>query len=275
MDTKKDTLDTSKDIQKSFDGGSQNYPSALFRSERLASAIYLVTDFISDIDPIKWTLRKGALNLVSDISSLRTREPYSEQDELVGRILNRIAEVTSYLEVAWVGRMISDMNFKIIRAEYLSIQNFLRDAFYSGGSTTGTFSLSHEFFSEGKLFDKGQKNIKSVLYENSLGNVRLNSGTQSLPRPQIQKIGVTDSAIVPPTRIKLVVAPENKQKVDRQGKILNLLKTGGQHSVKDIISAIGLSENLSEKTIQRDLSFMASNGTIKKTGKKRWSRYFM
>jgi len=47
-------------------------------------------------------------------------------------------------------------------------------------------------------------------------------------------------------------------------------------SIKDIDLALqGLGEKCGEKTLQRELVSMVGDGVLKKSGEKRWSRYFL
>jgi hypothetical protein len=56
----------------------------------------------------------------------------------------------------------------------------------------------------------------------------------------------------------------------RSQTILDILRTGGSLGIKDI--AANLPE-YGEKTIQRELVTLVSQGKVKKLGLKRWSRY--
>ena len=66
-------------------------------------------------------------------------------------------------------------------------------------------------------------------------------------------------------------------KGQRQKDILSIIKAGSNGAtITDIkINATDLIASCSEKTIQRELIGMLKNGVLKKTGEKRWSRYFL
>ncbi len=57
---------------------------------------------------------------------------------------------------------------------------------------------------------------------------------------------------------------------NRREKMLSLIKAKKDISIKDISLSF---PGQSEKTILRELTVLISNGHIKKTGAKRWSRY--
>ena len=57
---------------------------------------------------------------------------------------------------------------------------------------------------------------------------------------------------------------------DRQEAILSVIKNKGETSIKDISTII---HDVSEKTIQRELSTLIAAGTLLKKGERRWSTY--
>jgi hypothetical protein len=72
----------------------------------------------------------------------------------------------------------------------------------------------------------------------------------------------------------VTTAPTGSVVVDasagRKEKILAIIKDKGQASIKDVSSVIS---DCSEKTIQRELMSLISEGLITKQGERRWSRY--
>ena len=72
-----------------------------------------------------------------------------------------------------------------------------------------------------------------------------------------------------------------KQRRELISKIIKASPAGGGdssngHSIKDIMSALKNSgEVWGEKTLQRELVSMVNDGVLKKTGEKRWSKYFL
>ena len=69
----------------------------------------------------------------------------------------------------------------------------------------------------------------------------------------------------------------NILKAERRNEIISVLKRiKDGATITDIKSqAIGILASAGEKTLQRELAFMVSSGVLKKTGEKRWSRYFI
>lgn len=56
----------------------------------------------------------------------------------------------------------------------------------------------------------------------------------------------------------------------RRDKIISVLESKGQSSIKDISTVI---RDISEKTVQRELQAMVEEGILRKSGQRRWSTY--
>lgn len=57
---------------------------------------------------------------------------------------------------------------------------------------------------------------------------------------------------------------------DRESKIIDVVRSKGRVSIKDITDAL---PTVGEKTVQRALVSLVSRGVLKKEGERRWSRY--
>ena len=70
------------------------------------------------------------------------------------------------------------------------------------------------------------------------------------------------------------IVPEKvvKDKNNRREIILSMLKSGVKLTIKDFAKNI---KDCSEKTIQRELLSLVSEGVLKKEGERRWSKYFL
>ncbi|MEK7585543.1 MAG: hypothetical protein AAB455_03475 [Patescibacteria group bacterium] len=87
------------------------------KTSKLTSAVYLVTNFLSDHDPIKWKLREKSLELLL----------LSSKTSVVGeQILSYIDDLIRLLEVALHDRQSSPMNLNLLRSEYASLKQFFR-----------------------------------------------------------------------------------------------------------------------------------------------------
>ena len=91
---------------------------ALMKSERLVSAIYLLTGFFADNEPLKWSLRTLGADLLS-----------KEVSGNVSQVKGVIMEVTSLLRVAKNAGLISEMNEEIIEKEFDSLSELLEPTY--------------------------------------------------------------------------------------------------------------------------------------------------
>lgn len=64
--------------------------------------------------------------------------------------------------------------------------------------------------------------------------------------------------------------PQPLQHPDRRERIKTILEAKGEATIKDISEIV---TDISEKTVQRELNAMIEDGTVKRQGERRWSRY--
>ena len=79
------------------------------KSEKLVSALYLVTDLMSDNEHIKHGLRKNAIALLSSMNSLAQLDVKDRVLELKIS-LRMVTEINSLLHVATTTGIVSQMN---------------------------------------------------------------------------------------------------------------------------------------------------------------------
>ncbi len=78
------------------------------RAEKLASAIYFITNFFTNEEPVKWRLRELSINLISN----------SFKDKV-----SIIKEVSSLFVVAKTNGLVSESNYEILNKELLSLED--------------------------------------------------------------------------------------------------------------------------------------------------------
>src|ERR1035437_5021644 len=79
-----------------------NDPAYLFifkKTEKIIAAIYLITNLISDTEPIKLQIRKISIGLMSDILSLK-RTTIQQSKQTVVALMTNITEIISLLKIA-------------------------------------------------------------------------------------------------------------------------------------------------------------------------------
>lgn len=216
------------------------------KTEKLASAIYMVTNLFSDNEPMKWVLRKKISDLVSFILNYKD-VPESGMSDFANNAKTRVLELVSMLEISSLGGLISKMNFSILKQEFLNL--------------LGVFDSSDDT-KRGVSFGSIPKNFFDVsdpVYVKSFYK------SHTLDK---QNDSRTVSSVVPKdiNREDLSVPKRS----NRQNIIIGLLKKKKELTIKDIALVI---RDCSEKTIQRELISLISSGVIKRNGERRWSKY--
>jgi DNA-binding transcriptional ArsR family regulator len=268
---------------------------ALKKTEKIASAAYLVTGFFDDKEPLKWKLRMLASKLVS--ASIFLKDSSGLKEEKFARDIEKLLlEMTSLLVVARSAGLISEVNQDIFQKE---IEKFI-EVFIDASSATqdpNSPVLSESFFSvpREKNRELPSPTVSNVDRETeSLDESRDRVSPRELRAPRnIDRD--TDSVkdkflprvsdlpkVTPSEAAKKPVSEGEKDKKlrdfgtvavkknARQSVIINLLKRKREIMIKDVAPLI---EGVSEKTIQRELLAMVEQGIVKKEGEKRWSRY--
>lgn len=214
------------------------------KTEKLITAIYLITSFFDDKEPMKWRLRELGSQLLGSAEK--------------GRI---VLEILSLLLVGKQAGLISDMNFEIIHREFSRL-------------LPERPVLDSEFFATPNLVIEEKVPEKPAQKE----TFYLSSSVPAAPTLQPIKDLKTPNQSQIPEEPK---EPKEKKglkefgvvavkKNSRQSIIINLLKRKKEIMIKDVSPLI---EGVSEKTTQRELLAMVKAGILKKQGEKRWSRY--
>lgn len=91
------------------------------KSEKLVTALYLVTDLMVDSEPIKHGLRKNAVALLSSMNALSQLDVKDRVIELK-MSLKSVTEITSMLHVAVTTGIVSKMNGELLMGGFRSLQ---------------------------------------------------------------------------------------------------------------------------------------------------------
>jgi len=232
------------------------------RTEKLSTAIYMITSLVSDTEPIKWTLRKKSIELTLELYGVRSLY-LSEQNNALLNSVNLINEILSFLNISNSVSIISEMNFSVLRDEY----NELRNSIIQNDSKEEKENvLIKEILMDGeeerelisRTFNKGQNNYENVLYNKNKGQ-----------KHSANSLKGSSAGLASHKRIVGESNGKNK-KLDRKQTIKDIIKQKKEVTIKDISNVIN---GCSEKTIQRELMSLVRDNIVKKTGEKRWSRY--
>lgn len=235
---------------------------------RISSAMYVISDFIKDTEPLKFSLRSVCNNFISKTDLFKDNRTF------IKHATGELVSLRLLVELGISSKNISSMNGLILLkeiddlleilasetthgSEYLIPKDFLRvdkneiDLKVSSPWKDHSPHSKFPYASENSYIGhKGQINDK--------GQVKDNRG----------QINVTDRN----RQIKrdLDAVSETSSEFDRRNQILGIIRDKGNITIKDISTII---KDCSEKTIQRELVALLASGKIKKTGERRWSRY--
>ena len=242
------------------------------KTEKLVTALYMVTDCMEVDDALKGKVRSLSIELLSYIHKLSHTESSPVDNRVhVATCLMNIDEILSLIGIANTIGFISEMNTSILNKELTLLGGELRGSLKKDDHFT--FTLDE------KMFDlPAQAGLPRRVETSSNKSFSLikDMSAHAGKRTEYNMSFRKDNSL------SLTKAPSNPNsslisKKDRIDKILNIIKDkkglpGNETgvSIKDISTAF---TDCSEKTIQRELNSLVSKGLIKKTGAKRWSRY--
>lgn len=223
----------------SFFDKDADFVLAYKKTEKLASALYMVTNLFSDNEPIKWTLRKKVAELLSFMLTYKDTAGL-DQSDFVYSAKSKVLEMVSFLEISFRGGLVSQMNLSVLKHEFNNLVAILND------SKTSSKNPFHE-------------NIHKAFFADNDGFYGMTDSTVSTSRiPSVIKDKENTADV------------DNLKRSNRQNVILGLLKKKKELNIKDIAIFI---KDCSEKTIQRELNSFISLGVIKRAGVRRWSKY--
>lgn len=248
------------------------------KSERILSAIYMVTGLIKDEEPLKNAIRQSSINLLKD--TIRTdAERVSEKDTTARRIVVHLTELGSLLAVAESARLMSAMNHAVIRREIVGLINLLADRYERGREH---LTIDPTFFSVAAVPFSTQP-VQTVTGSNMQGSP---SAPRAVPFTKrhdlatgvLQKTSTTvrmpDTDGTAPDELKVARPAQqrvfNRNDTDRTDAIIALLKDKGRITIKDVSVVL---KDVSEKTVQRELLSLVASGRVRKEGERRWSTY--
>jgi predicted transcriptional regulator len=217
------------------------------KTQKIVSALYLITDLIKDSDAIKWEIREEGISLVSSALMIDTLHPIDKEHSRDLYVLSA-NKIISYINIGLVSSLISSMNAGIVIREIDSVLSFVKkndkDIHPPG------YILSDSFFAS----DFSATDSKGQTLAVNADNV-----------PDSASSAVSEKS----TYSKDYTSAKLKQS-DRKEIIINILKKDSNLTIKDFTSVI---KDCSEKTIQRELASLVEQGRVLKAGERRWSTY--
>lgn len=258
------------------------------KTEKVSTALYMITNFMSAQEPLKWHIRDASLKMLNSVMSLN-KTSLSGRDVLMREITGNLFEVKSLFGIAYRSGFISVMNFEIVDGEIRKLIEFLA-SYDSDKISINTNLFSKEFWDsenlpvdkhDAKQFNdfylKDKKNINNktsiFLKDNKeikdVQHIRIGQKNKGQIFDQIPNFVIKD---IKASKLDYEISKKAKEiKIsNRREKIIKIVTDLGQVSVKDIAERV---DGCSEKTLQRELLNLVNEGVLKKDGERRWSRY--
>jgi hypothetical protein len=220
------------------------------KSYRLAAAVFMISNLIDQDEELRTKIKSLSLNLVSVSVSLKDTNSLDAK-KLITDLEKNSLELMSMLDIASVAGLVSKMNVGILREEFqsfISELNKFSEKFENNKNVSVinlfTESLAQNFGGNLLGINAGQGTGRvNEIYKNEQKNVIENGAANS---------------------------NGHRRKDLRKNTVLDFIKGHNSVGIKDIMPNI---TGCSEKTVQRELISLISEGKIKKTGERRWSKY--
>lgn len=209
------------------------------KSHAIARAVYLVTDFFDNREPIKARMRQLACDLVEQVLSL-SAQTSSDRKSLLDNLIKTNLSLVSFSELAMFSGIESQMNHSVICEEIKSLVSVIEDR-------EVPTRLGKSFVLDESFFSKENKH-------------EIHANPHTAPKKNI----------IESKPIHETSDNSDKRKLERRNVIFAIVKSKVNPSIKDIAEGV---VGCSEKTVQRELLDMVASGLLKKEGERRWSRY--
>ncbi len=220
------------------------------KAEKIATALYMITNFMSVNEPLKWQIRENSLKFLDSIMSLN-KISLSHRSLSMMEVNSFLFQLKALFGIAFRSGFISNMNYEIVDRELSGLVGFLSE--YDANKLSIESPLFNKtFFAEPE--PKGHVAEKSFV---------LKSNQNDMVRP------VKDRDYKG-QEVRSKITSPSEGMTERRNKIISIIKDKKEVTIKDIATAVS---GVSEKTLQRELLAMVSIGLIRKEGERRWSRY--
>ena len=228
------------------------------RTKKLVTALYMVTDCIDQTDPLRYALRSSAVELLFEVREL-SQQTSSEQHLFETEVIHSVESILEQLDIAFTIGFISQMNHMILVREFTILKESIQKrqasryigdirALFGTGASAERLTLPKDFFDTTDTVNHTTSKTQTTTEPTTVSKYYKGQFSEKSP---VQKNPATDQK-------------------DRKEKIVRIIKDKKQVMIKDIAEVI---TDCSEKTIQRELALLVTQGVLKKIGDKRWSKY--
>lgn len=244
-----------KDSEKTNTGKPDLVSFVLLKGEKIVAAVYAITAFLSDSEPLKWKLREASLSLLSELSLLR-RGSANYRNPLLDRIGDYLESFIIMIDVGLAAGFVSEMNFRILRNECVNLLAKIKE-------------LSADSSLETSLRVEMPLLIAAAPTETERTNhLSFNIQNQDIKDRKLFNSQIRNTEQGPVDNFVKTTMHNNV----RRDAILKFVRGKGWTAIKDIAAAV---PGCSVKTVQRELVNLVNDGFLKKQGDRRWSRYLL
>lgn len=237
----------------------------LFHSKKITEALYRVTELFPNKEPLKWILRNESVKILELIVSLEISSPEKKVlyfDKISG-IINKIIHL---LDIAALNSYIANINLGVIKREYEKIDNFILN----------NRSLYFEIPEISALkIDVPSTNL--IGQDNGQINNEVNSSMSVMSDIDIKQKENAGSEITYKINngkeFNKVRENTNKSEFSERAKKILSVINAKEARVMAINEVFKHFNNISKKTVQRELGKLVQNGFLKMEGEKRWRIY--
>lgn len=232
--------------------GNKALSSAYRRAERIALATQLVTNSIPDTESVKGRIRTAVEDML--VHLVHMPEGFHKKESAAfTALVAKIRIVLSFLDLAHIGGFASLNNVHILKQAYLDLAQFVGASTESGNAqsvalTTEDLVTVH---ADKRQSESSKGQIKDTAYEQSKKDAETHTTAEQkqkrdLPLSQKRIVGSRRSAIIDTLS---------------QRSHLNL------QEISLVLPSVG------QKTIQRELTKLITDGIVVREGERRWSTY--
>jgi hypothetical protein len=226
-------------------GENKMVDRAYRRAERLAAAIFLLTNHVDPSEYVRQEARKRSVALMEQVMNLRD-EMRSTVSPNMHAFQAHVRGLISLVRMLVFGGFVSSQNAEAVLAALDELGSFVHAAQRTALAEPVAFT----------------KDDLVHVPESSKGHIRDIKDTKTVKDAQPLK----DSA----STLTDTVSIGRSIMTARASSILEILRSGGEMNIKDV--AVHLPE-YGEKTLQRELSLLVEKGLVRRNGLRRWSRY--
>jgi hypothetical protein len=240
------------------------------KTEKLVTAVYMITNFIKDTEPLKWKIRENSLKLMQRNISFNTVS-LSDRRDLIKEYQALSIEIVSLSSIAYHSGLISEMNFLVLSREFTALVSLIEKD-ENRKANEETVMLHPGFF---EVSRKALESQKDSMIQNQMRTPETEIQVKGQAASQVPAIDVSRAGDRKPEYLNNKDAKEKVSKPadakdSRQAIILKLLAKKSNLNIKDFADSI---KGVSAKTIQRELLSMVAAGVLRKEGERRWSTY--